>query len=604
MVASWPVRLCAVLSMAMALGIGVAGPLGASVKQPPVDPTQVVPPGPRVSPNQAAVNAQIQTARAHLAVTSRQPHPGTAEAVTDPQLTHAGTGLSTLPHPKVAAPNATVLPSTSPSQPGLDVSGYQGNVDWAQVKGNGAQFAYVKATEGTYFTSSYFAQQYNGSYQQGLVRGAYHFGNPSNSSGAAQADFFVSNGGAWSADSQTLPGALDIEYNPYGPECYGFTQPQMVDWINAFVNEYHALTSRWAAIYSTTDWLTTCTGNNASFGANDPLWIANYNGTPNPLPAGWSTYTFWQFADQGTFPGDQDTFNGTHEQLVNLANNGPTAPQSLAAMAGTSGVNLSWSPPSSGGSGIAYNLYRSTSPGTERSNNAAPIAKGLSGTTYADTGLTTGTTYYYVVTATDSAGQEGPPSNEASATPTNCSTYTSSGTGSHQVCGPILAKYQALGGPSSFLGYPTTDELPTPDGTGRFNHFSSTANVNDVDGSIYWTPNTGAWSIHGAIRAKWASLGWERSFLGYPVTDETGTPDGIGRFNHFSNSGSIYWTPGTGAWSVHGAIRTKWASMGWERSCLGYPVSDEFAISGGRRSNFQHGFITWNASTGATASSC
>ncbi|TMM10982.1 MAG: hypothetical protein E6G01_17750, partial [Actinobacteria bacterium] len=72
----------------------------------------------------------------------------------------------------------------------------------------------------------------------------------------------------------------------------------------------------------------------------------------------------------------------------------------------------------------------------------------------------------------------------------------------------------------------------------------------------------------------------------------------------FSNSGSVYWTPGTGAWSIHGAIRARWASMGWERSCLGYPVSDEFAISIGRQSNLQRGAITWNASTGATRSSC
>jgi hypothetical protein len=178
-----------------------------------------------------------------------------------------------------------------------------------------------------------------------------------------------------------------------------------------------------------------------------------------------------------------------------------------------------------------------------------------------------------------------------------CSTYTSSATGSHQVCGAIRAKYLTLGGPSGFLGYPTTDELPTPDGVGRFNHFAKA-------GSIYWTPSTGAWSIHGAIRAKWASLGWERSFLGYPVTDETGTPDGVGRFNHFSNSGSIYWTPSTRAWSIHGAIRAKWASMGWERSCLGYPVSDEFGDSQTRQSNFQRGVITFSFRSGQASSSC
>jgi uncharacterized protein with LGFP repeats len=99
-------------------------------------------------------------------------------------------------------------------------------------------------------------------------------------------------------------------------------------------------------------------------------------------------------------------------------------------------------------------------------------------------------------------------------------------------------------------------------------------------------------------------VGWELSFLRYLVTDETGTPDGVGRFNHFANNGSIYWTPSTGAWSIHGDIRAKWASLGWERTCLGYPVSDEFAISGGRQSNLQHGFITWDARTRVTRSSC
>ncbi|HEY1636123.1 MAG TPA: endo-1,4-beta-xylanase [Acidimicrobiales bacterium] len=233
-----------------------------------------------------------------------------------------------------------------------------------------------------------------------------------------------------------------------------------------------------------------------------------------------------------------------------------------------------------------------------------------------------------------------------------CTTYASPATGTHRVCGALLAKYQALGGPSGFLGYPTTDETPTPDGVGRFNHFAN-------DGSIYWSPNTGAWSIHGAIRAKWASMGWEQgvlgypttdetgtsdgvgrfnhfstagsiywtpntgawsihgrirdkyqalggpsSVLGYPVTDENGTPDGVGRFNHFSNSGSIYWTPNTGAWSIHGRIRDKWASMGWERSCLRYPVSDEFAIPGGRQSNLQQGVITYSFSSGQATPSC
>ncbi len=202
---------------------------------------------------------------------------------------------------------------------GMDVSSYQGNVDWSTAYANGARFAYVKATEGTSYTNPYFAQQYNGSYNVGMIRGAYHFALPGNSSGTAQADYFVDHGGGWSADGKTLPGALDIEYNPYGATCYGLSQSSMVSWIQAFSNEYHARTSRYPTIYSTTDWWTTCTGNSSAFASNSPLWIARYASSAGTLPAGWSYYTFWQYADSGTFPGDQDQFNGAYDRLQALA---------------------------------------------------------------------------------------------------------------------------------------------------------------------------------------------------------------------------------------------------------------------------------------------
>lgn len=158
----------------------------------------------------------------------------------------------------------------------------------------------------------------------------------------------------------------------------------------------------------------------------------------------------------------------------------------------------------------------------------------------------------------------------------------------------IDVKYAALGGGGGFLGSPTTGENIAPDGVGHYRHYQG--------GSIYWSPATGAHEVHGDIRGKWSSLGWERSFLGYPLTDETTTPDGVGRYNHFQG-GSIYWTPGTGAHEVHGAIRALWASMGWERSFLGYPTSDELTTEDatGRYSEFQHGSIYWSAATGALA---
>jgi uncharacterized protein with LGFP repeats len=140
------------------------------------------------------------------------------------------------------------------------------------------------------------------------------------------------------------------------------------------------------------------------------------------------------------------------------------------------------------------------------------------------------------------------------------------------------------------LGYPTTDVSTTIDGVGRFNHFQF--------GSVFWLATTGAHEVHGAIRTEWSQIGWERSVVGYPTTDETVTPDRIGRFNHFQ-FGSVYWSPSTGAHEVHGGIRSVWASLGWELGRLGYPTSDEYAPSGNlRRSDFQHGSITWNLANG------
>ncbi len=152
-------------------------------------------------------------------------------------------------------------------------------------------------------------------------------------------------------------------------------------------------------------------------------------------------------------------------------------------------------------------------------------------------------------------------------------------------------------GPSGPLGLPTTDETATPDGVGRFNHFTGSGGS-----SIYWTPTTGAQEIQGLIRARWAASGWERGPLGYPATDEWRTSDGVGRFNHFTGSGgsSIYWNPATGAHVVQGEIRARFAALGWERSVLGYPTSDESAAAnGGRYNNFTGGAITWTPTAGA-----
>ncbi len=177
------------------------------------------------------------------------------------------------------------------------------------------------------------------------------------------------------------------------------------------------------------------------------------------------------------------------------------------------------------------------------------------------------------------------------------SIYWSPSTGAHEIYGQIRSRWGRTGWELGPLGFPVTGELPTPDGRGRMNHFAGSGG-----GSIYWTPGTGAHEVYGAIRATYGDLRWERGPLGYPVTGELPTPDGRGRFNHFAGSGgsSIYWTGATGAHEVYGAIRGRWAEQGWERGPLGYPVSGEYAVPGGRQSDFEGGSIRWNAATGAT----
>ncbi|MGW0702731.1 lysozyme [Streptomyces sp. NPDC002867] len=203
---------------------------------------------------------------------------------------------------------------------GVDVSSHQGNVDWAALWHSGVKWAYVKATEGTYYKNTYFTQQYNGSYNIGMIRGSYHFATPDTTSGAAQADYFVNNGGGWSRDGKTLPGALDIEWNPYGPACYGKSQAGMVTWIRDFLNRYKYRTGRDAVIYTATGWWKQCTGNYSGFAAYNPLWIARYNTTPGELPAGWVYYTMWQYTSSGPIVGDHNKFNGAYDRLQALAN--------------------------------------------------------------------------------------------------------------------------------------------------------------------------------------------------------------------------------------------------------------------------------------------
>ena len=219
---------------------------------------------------------------------------------------------------------------------GLDVSEHQPSVDWGQQWNLGARFAYIKATEGNYYTNPVFASQYSGAQAAGLIRGAYHYANPAASSGADQARIFVQSGGGWSGDGYTMPPVLDFEGNPYagrtingfyqGNICYDMSPDALTAWARDFSNTMLSLTGRLPVIYTGNYWWKDCVGNPLGFGDN-PLWLASYPSAPSdnagPIPASWSTYSIWQYADSGKFAGDQNVWAGDYAGLQRFATGTP-----------------------------------------------------------------------------------------------------------------------------------------------------------------------------------------------------------------------------------------------------------------------------------------
>ncbi|WP_433664525.1 LGFP repeat-containing protein [Nocardia sp. CA-128927] len=163
----------------------------------------------------------------------------------------------------------------------------------------------------------------------------------------------------------------------------------------------------------------------------------------------------------------------------------------------------------------------------------------------------------------------------------------------YEVCGAIRDKYNSLGGPNGFLLHPKTNELTNPDGRGKRTEF--------VNGPIYWSLEGGAHPVVNHFLAAWARHGYEGGYIGYPTTDEIVNPDKIGRRQHFTGA-TIYWKLNEG-YSIGGAIFDRWGQTGWEQGYLGYPTSDETGTpdGAGRFNRFERGMIYWSPATGAHA---
>ncbi|HEY2506857.1 MAG TPA: GH25 family lysozyme [Streptosporangiaceae bacterium] len=306
---------------------------------------------------------QAITAVALRAADTPAPSPSTSTASVTPSASAtpspSGSGASTAS--SAAAPSASVAPSgpaapqaaaTSAAAPtlyqGIDVASFQhpdgAAINWGDVAAAGYKFAFIKATEGSYYVNPYYAADSAGAQQNGLFAAPYAFGIPNYSTGTRQADYAVDNS-HWAADGKVLPLILDIEYDPYDGsdgtnECYGLTSAQMVSWIGAFTAEVHRRTGQAAVIYSTADWWKTCTGDSTAFGG-DPLWIAGDASTTAPIlppTTDWSTWTYWQYTSSATIPGisgttfDASYLSATALEMAVPANQSDSVSSSPAAL--------------------------------------------------------------------------------------------------------------------------------------------------------------------------------------------------------------------------------------------------------------------------------
>lgn len=201
---------------------------------------------------------------------------------------------------------------------GIDVSHYQGTVDWNAVAAAGNSFAFTKATESSTITDQYFAKNWPAMKSAGLLRGAYHFFR-TGVDPSAQAKLFLS---VVKPSAGDLPAVLDIEV------AGSASNSAIISGISVWLDTVAQAIGRPPIIYTSPGFWNAHMNN--QFGSY-PLWIAHYTSAANPtIPNGWKTYTFWQYTQSGQVNGvsgsvDRNRFNGDLAALQGLVIGG-TAP--------------------------------------------------------------------------------------------------------------------------------------------------------------------------------------------------------------------------------------------------------------------------------------
>ncbi len=198
---------------------------------------------------------------------------------------------------------------------GIDISHYQGEVDWptlAPTQNNPdfpLRFVFMKATEGGDLTDDTFQLNFQRAKDWGFVRGAYHYFIP-NTDARKQAQFFINQVKLLPGD---LPPVLDVEVSPKRKTQQQFTQ-NLKTWLDVVEAYYGVKPILYASYKFKEKYL------NDTIFNRYPYWIAHYYVDSVQYKGRWD---FWQHTDAGTVPGiqeqvDLDVFNGSLEQLLQL----------------------------------------------------------------------------------------------------------------------------------------------------------------------------------------------------------------------------------------------------------------------------------------------
>jgi lysozyme len=194
---------------------------------------------------------------------------------------------------------------------GIDVSHYQSEIDWDKVASDSVNFAFIKASEGVEMKDEYFAVNWTGTKEAGIVRGAYHYFIPTLDP-HVQANNFIA---AVKLDTGDLPPVLDIE------QSNNLSKKQLLGgvrkWLTAIESHYKVR----PILYTNQNFYQKYLEDEFD---DHLIWIARYGGnTPSTDDQNW---LFWQYAADGMVQGvngdvDLNVFQGTLEHLQSLCFN-------------------------------------------------------------------------------------------------------------------------------------------------------------------------------------------------------------------------------------------------------------------------------------------